>query len=188
MCCRNLSSSGAPSPKVEEKTLLFSSHVRRPRGTFLDQVWHLQLESLAKDLHQVLKPNNIGTLNATDIAKRRVKHHPFRHCLSRFLMKPDIFNGHCTYCTVHCTMEDFHANLWITTQIGTVRYHYLCMKSCVEAECPRSWNGDCVWSALKSSVRIPWTVNGKIIAKQKQDWHLPILSILFVPTLGAFLV
>ena len=37
----------------------------------------------------MLKPKNIGTWVATDYAKRRVKHHPFRHYFSRFFSSDD---------------------------------------------------------------------------------------------------
>ena len=41
----------------------------------------------------------IGTWDATDIAKRRVKHHPFRHCLSRFFTSDDDLQ-----CTLYSTL------------------------------------------------------------------------------------
>ena len=48
-------------------------------------------ETLAKDLHQVLRPNRIGTWDTSDTAKRRVKHDPFHHFLSRFFSVDEEF-------------------------------------------------------------------------------------------------
>ena len=74
---------------MEEKTFLFFSLCSMPRKGLSRSSRHLKPISLAKDLHQVLKPKKIGTWDTTDIAKRRIKHHPFRHCLSRFFRSDD---------------------------------------------------------------------------------------------------
>ena len=96
MSRRNPSSRSASSPNVEEKTLLFFSSCWTPgKGLYISSR-HFQPISLAKGLHQVLKPKKKkkkkkkkGICEATNIAKRRVKHHPFRHCLSRFFTSDD---------------------------------------------------------------------------------------------------
>ena len=82
-------SSRSASPEVEEKTLLFFSSRSMPRRGLSRSSRHWKPISVAKDLHQVLKPKNIGTWDATNIAKCRVKHHSFRHCLSRFFKSAD---------------------------------------------------------------------------------------------------
>ena len=71
-----------PSSRSEEVCISLSSW-SMPRKGLCSSSRHLKPASLAKDLHQALKPKN-GTSDVTDIAKRRVKHHPFRHCPSRF--------------------------------------------------------------------------------------------------------
>ena len=85
---RNWSSKSASSPKREEKVCISFSSCSTPRRGLSISSRHLKPLSLAKDLHQVLKPK-ISTSDATDIAKCRVKHHPFRHCLSRFFTGND---------------------------------------------------------------------------------------------------
>ena len=76
-------------PNRRKKTLLFSSQCYTPRKGISRSSRHLKPISLVKNLNQVLKPKNIDTWEVTDIAKRRVKHHPFRHCLSRFFTSDD---------------------------------------------------------------------------------------------------
>ena len=71
------------------KKLLFYSLCWTPRKGLYGSSRRLKPISLAKDLHQVLKPKKIGTSEVTDIAKLRVKHHPFRHCLWRFFTSND---------------------------------------------------------------------------------------------------
>ena len=85
----NPSSRSASSPKLEEKNfafllLMFDAQKIQCRSSRL-----LKPISLAKYSHQGLKPKKIGTSEVTDIAKCRVKHHPFRHCLSRFFTSDD---------------------------------------------------------------------------------------------------
>ena len=50
----------------------------------------------------------VMSLWATDIAIRRVKHHLFRHCLSRFFTSDDDLQCAIAHCTVHCAVEDFN--------------------------------------------------------------------------------
>ena len=89
----------ASSPKAEEKTLLFFSSCSMPRRGLSRSSWHLKPISIANDLHQVLKPKNNGTWDATNIAKRRVKHHPFHYCLSIFFTSDDDLQ-----CTLYSTL------------------------------------------------------------------------------------
>ena len=69
---------------MAENTLLFFSLCWTPRKGFYRSSRQLKSISLAQYLHQVLKSKKSGTCEVADIAKRRVKHHPIRHCLSRF--------------------------------------------------------------------------------------------------------
>ena len=71
---------------------------------------HLTSTAFAKEYHQALKPKYIGPWDATDIAKCRVKHHPFRHCLSRIFMSDDDLQCINAPCTVYCTVEDFNVD------------------------------------------------------------------------------
>ena len=88
MSRRNSSSRSASSPNVEERTLLFFSLCWTPRkGLYRSS---RRLKSIPRQiLYEVLKPKKIGTWEVTDIAKRRIKHHPFRHCRSRFFTSDD---------------------------------------------------------------------------------------------------
>ena len=74
----------ASSPKLEEKVGISFSSCSAPRRGLSRSSRHLKPISLAEDLHQALRPKKFGTWDATDIAKRRVEHHPFRHCHSIF--------------------------------------------------------------------------------------------------------
>ena len=82
-------SSRSASPKVEEKTLLLFSSCSMSRKGLSWSGRHFKPIPLAKDLHQVMKPKHNGTWDATDIPKRRIKHQPFHHCLSRFFTSAD---------------------------------------------------------------------------------------------------
>ena len=85
---KNQSSRSASSPNMEEKTLLFFYLCWTPRKGRYTSSRYLKSLSLAEHIHQVLKPK-IGTWAVADITKRRVKHHPIRHCLSRFFTNDD---------------------------------------------------------------------------------------------------
>ena len=141
MSRRNPSSRSASSPVVEEKTFLFFSSCSMPRRSLSrsSRHWKPIYRYLAKDVHQVLKPKNIGTLDATDIAKRRAKHHSFRHCPSRFSTSED--NLQCALYSTQCSG----------------RFRRKICESGRHVVRPGSWN--CDWgrsacSALQSSVRI----------------------------------
>ena len=180
MSRRNPSSRSA-SPKVEEKVCISFSSCSTPRRGLFRSSRHLKPISLAKGLYQVLKLKKFGTWDATNITKRHVKHHPFRHCLSRFFTNDG---------DLQCSGRFRRKCCESGRKVGAIPYRTVCMISCAKAQCLGSWN--CVWvpsacSALKSIVRI-WTVIGKTTASHKRDWHLPIRSILSAPALGAFLV
>ena len=89
MCQRNPSSRSASSPHGEENTLFFFPLCWTPRKGFYRSSRHLKSISLAKQLHHVLKSTKSGTWEVADIAKRRVKHHPIRHCPSKFFASDD---------------------------------------------------------------------------------------------------
>ena len=74
---------GDSSPKLEGKVGISFSSCSAPRRGLYRSSRHLKPMSLAEDLHQALRPKKFGTWDATDIGKRRVKHHPFRHCRSQ---------------------------------------------------------------------------------------------------------
>ena len=73
------------SPNVEEKFCIFSLCWMPRKGLYRASCYFEPI-SFTKILHQVLK---LGTWEVTNIAKRRIKHHPFRHCLSRFFTSDD---------------------------------------------------------------------------------------------------
>ena len=137
--------------KWRKKFAILSPHVR----CLYSSSRHLKPTSLAKDLHQALKPKKIGTWDATDIAKRRVKHHPFRHCLSRFSTSDDDLQ-----CALYRTLysgrfQRKFCESWL--EVGTIPYRTVGMISRAEAQ-RTAWS--CVWdrSALQSSVRVSWNV------------------------------
>ena len=72
-------------PQKWRKNFPLFSSCSMPRRGLSRSRRHLKAICLANHLHQVLKPNNIGTCDAIDIAKRRVKHHPFRRGTYRML-------------------------------------------------------------------------------------------------------
>ena len=117
MSRRNPSGRSASSPKVEEKILLFFPSCSTSRRSLSRSSRHLKPIYLAKHLHQVLKPKNIGTWDATDIAKRRVKHHPFRHCLSRFFTNDDDLQ-----CSGRFWRKFCESGFWTQNRYYTVSY------------------------------------------------------------------
>ena len=152
MSQRNPFSRSASSPIVEGKTLLFFSLCWTPRKGLYRSSRHLKPISLAKDLHQVLKPKINATWEVTDIAKRRVKHHPFRHCLSRFFMSDDDLQ-----CALYSTMYSgrFQRKFCESRRkVGTIPYcaHDITCRSATYRV--MSWNCDWGRSALQSSVRV----------------------------------
>ena len=89
--------------------------------------------SLAKDVHQVLKLKNLGTRDATDIAKRRIKHHPFRHCF--FTGDDDL---QCTLYSALCSGSFLRKFCDSRCKVGTIPYRTVRMISRVGAQ--RPWN------------------------------------------------
>ena len=136
MSRRNPSSRSA-SPKLEEKVGISFSSCSAPRRGLSRSSRHLKSISLAKDLHQALKPKKLGTWDATDIATRRVKHHSFRHCLSRFLTSDDL------QCALYRTLYNrrFQRNFCDSRiKIGTIPYRTVRMISCAGGQRTGSWN------------------------------------------------
>ena len=135
--------------------MLFFSSYTTPRRGLSRSSRHLKPLSPANDLHQVLKPKNIGTWDATDIAKHRDKHHSFRRCPSRFFTSDDDLQ--CTLYNTMCSGRFQRKICGSGRKVGTIPYRTACMISCAGAQRPGSWNCDWVWSAcsaLKSSMRI----------------------------------
>ena len=128
------------SPKMEEKTLLFFSFCWTPRKGLYRSSRHLKPISLAENLHQVLKPKQIATWEVTDIAKRRVKHHPFHHCFSRFFTSDDDLQ-----CALYSTLYSgrFQRKFCeLRRKAGTIPYRTVCMISRAGAQRTGSWNCD----------------------------------------------
>ena len=96
--------------------------------------WHLKPIALARHLHQVLKPKNIGTWDAMDIAKRRVKHHPFRHCFSRFFTGADDLQ--CTLYSTLCSGSFLRKFCESRCKVDTIPYRTGRMISRVGAQSP----------------------------------------------------
>ena len=154
MSGRNPSSRSASSPNVEEKKLHSFSLCWMPRKGLYRSSHHLKPISQAKDLDQELKPKTFGTWEATDIAKRRVKHHPFRHCLSRFFMSEDDLQ-----CALYSTLYSGRFQrkfLQITTQswYDIVPYcvHDITCRSATYRIMELRLGLECI--ALQSSVRV----------------------------------
>ena len=91
---RNLSSRSGSSPKVQENACFtFSSHSPPLKGLFFKTyISGSRLTSGAK--HE-----KIGTWEVTGIAQRRVQHHTFRRCRSRFFTSGDYLQ-----CTLYSTL------------------------------------------------------------------------------------
>ena len=142
MCRRNPSSRSASSPEVEEKTLLFFASCSMPRRGLSRSSRHLKPISLAKDLHQVMKPNNSGTWDATNIAKRRVKYHLFRHCLSRFFTSDDDFQ--CAFYRTLYSGRFLRKFCESRRKVGTIPYRTVRLIS--RAVVQRAGSGNCDWA------------------------------------------
>ena len=117
---KNLSSRSASSQKVEEKVCISFSLCLRPQKGLYSSIRHLKPILLARDLHEVLKPKKIGTWDVTDIAIRRVKHHPIRHCLSRFFTSDDDLQ--CALYSTLCSGRFQHKICESRRKIGTIPY------------------------------------------------------------------
>ena len=186
----NPSCRSASSPKAEESTLLFFSSCSMPRKGLFRSSRHLKPISLAKDVHQVLKPKKIGIWDTTDIAKRRIKHHPFRHCISRFFRSDDDLQ-----CTLYSTLYRGRLQRKFCEsrrKVGTIPYRTVRMISRAGAQPTGSWNCDWDRSAVLWGYRELWlqevVLLQKTIELHKPEWHFSIWSILSVPALGAYLV
>ena len=96
MSRRNPSSRSASSPKVEEKVCISFSSCSMPRKGLYRSSQHLKPISFAKDLHHVMNRKKlardrsqvllyaVSNITHSAIASQDyIKHHPFRHCLSR---------------------------------------------------------------------------------------------------------
>ena len=146
MSPRNPSSRSASSPKVEEKVCISFSSCSTPRRGLTRSSRHLKPISLAKGLYQVLKPKKFGTWDATNIAKRCVKYHPFRHCLSRFFTCDDDLQS-ALYRTLYS--ERFHRKFCKSRRkVGTIPYRTVRMIS--RAGVQRTGSGNCDWAGVHS--------------------------------------
>ena len=136
MSRRNPSSRRVSSRNVEEKTLLSFASCSTPWKVLYISRRHLKPTSLDKDSHQVLEPKKISTQEVTGIAYRRIEHHPFRHCRSRFFTSGDDLQ--CTLYSTLCRAGFQRKFLRITTrsQYDTVPYRATCMISRERVSCP----------------------------------------------------
>ena len=105
---------------------------------------------LAKDLHQMLKPKNIGIWDATNIAKRCVKQHSFRHCLTRFFTSDGDLQ--CALYSTLCTGRFQRKFCKSRRKVSTIPYRPACMISRVGAQRPGSWNCGQGWTAVHYKV------------------------------------
>ena len=132
--------------------MLSFSSCSTPRKYICRSSRHLKPISFAKYSHQVLKSKRTGTWEVTDIAKCRVKHHPFRHCISRFFTSDD--NLQCALYSTLCSEEFQREVCESRRKVGTTSYCTVLMISRAGAQCTGSWNCDWGRSALQSSVRV----------------------------------
>ena len=141
MSHRNPSSRSSSSPNVEEKTLLFFSLCWTPRKGLYRSSRHLKPISLARDLNQMLKPKKSAAWEVTNIAKRRVKHHPLRHCLSRIFMSDDVLQ--CALYSALCSGRFQRVFCESRRKVGTtIPYRTVCRISHVAAQRAGSRNSD----------------------------------------------
>ena len=118
------------------KTLCFSSpHVRRPEKASIDQVVIWSLYPSSKIYIKCWNRKKIGTWDVADIAKRCVKHHPFRHCPSRFFTSDDDLQCALYMYTVHCTVQDFNVNIATRRKVGTIPCRTMRWLSRAGAQC-----------------------------------------------------
>ena len=92
----------------------------------------------------------IGTWEVTDIAKRRVKHQPVRHCRSRFFRDDDDL-----YCALYRTLHSERCQRKFCEsrrKVGTIPYRTVCRISRVGAQRTGSWKCDWRRSALHYKV------------------------------------
>ena len=75
--------------KWRKKFAFLSPHVSHPGKAFLDQVAIWNLYPSPKIYIKCWNRKKISTWDVTDIARRGVKHHPFRHYLSKFFTSDD---------------------------------------------------------------------------------------------------
>ena len=119
---------------------LFSPHVRCPEKASLGQVAIWNLYPPPKIYIKCWNRKKIGTWDTTDIAKRCIEHHPFRHYLSRFFRSDDDLQ-----CALYSTLysgrfqRKFCESRW---KVGTIPYHTARMISRAGAQPTGSWNCD----------------------------------------------
>ena len=180
------------------KKLLFYSLCWTPRKGLYGSSRRLKPISLAKDLHQVLKPKKIGTSEVTDIAKLRVKHHPFRHCLWRFFTSNDDLQ-----CALYILYKTLYSGRFqrkfceSRLKVGTIPYR-------TDITCVQERNvpdhGSATGTGVHSKAVWDWECimhcdyiyknlqESSLVWENNPEWHFSIRSILSVPALGAFLV
>ena len=120
-------------------------------------------------------PKKNGTWDATDIAKRRIKPHLFRHCLSRFFTRDDdlqLVQG-ALYCTTKFLVVDFNVIFAKITKQNTV-HRTVCMTSRVGAQRPGLGHGTVTGHWIMRTVRYG------IVPTLRRDSqnYLPLHSVL----------
>ena len=112
---------------------------------------HLKPISVAKDLHQVLKPEKklaLGMPPTSLSAASNITHSAIAEQDSSQVTTT--FNADCT---VHCAVGDFNIIFCESRrEVGTIPYRTACMISRAGAQHPRSWNCDWGRSAVHLKV------------------------------------
>ena len=120
MSRRNPSSRTASSPKVEEKTFLLLSSCSMPRRGLSRSSRHLKPISLAKDVHQVLKPKilALGIAPTSLNAASNITHSAIASQDSS-----GVTTTCSAHCTVHCAARDFNVKICeLRCKVGTIPY------------------------------------------------------------------
>ena len=152
MSRRNPFSRSASSPNVEEKNfalfLLMLDAQKRPLLIMSPFESYIRCQKFTS----TAETEKNGTWEVTDIAKRRVKHHPFHHCRSRFFRDDDDLQ-----CALYSTLYSgrFQRKFCESRRkVGTIPYRTVRMISSAGPQRSGSWNCDWGRSALSSSVRV----------------------------------
>ena len=168
MSRRNPSSRSASSPNVKEKTLLYFSVCWTPRKGLYRSSRHLKPISLAKTLHQKLKPKKIGAWEVTDIPKRCIKHHPFRHCLWRFFTSDDDLQ--CAFYRTLYSGRFPRKFCKSRRKVGTIPYCTVRMISRAGAQRTRLIDHGTATGAGAHS-KVVWEYNWTVITRSSLAWE-----------------
>ena len=123
----------------------------------------------------------IGTWRVTYIAIHRIKHHPFRHCRSKFLTAGDnlqctlyiaLYNGRC--CKNACCESQRKA--------GMIPYRTVCITSRGRVQCTTVYLGTVTCFVQEGSVGIPCTVYFSV--KRRLQEHQYCLKSNGIPQTG----